>query len=300
MLTERVRWSIAFKIVVFMPMAISLFAAGVIWRARCTSRTPTGAINAAIGAVKDTFEPRRGALGRAARRRTSSTARRDGGLDAEDAARSRAARRCSGLTGDPAATSVPASAAQAVEARAAPGRDHRRRLAGLQARAAATPARSSTEELGLPGVTVELRDARRQPGRDARRREDDGTFALRRASAPGTYRVAIGAETFAEPFDGVTWLGPKLITPAIMIAYIWIWAGFAMVVIAARPGRDPARRARGGADRRRSEWQVFRRVTVPLLAPVLTVVFITLMINVLKVFDIVISSRPARSRTTRT
>jgi len=32
---------------------------------------------------------------------------------------------------------------------------------------------------------------------------------------------------------------------------------------------------------------VFRRVTVPLLAPVLSVVFITMIINVLKVFDIV-------------
>src|SRR3954468_11110484 len=31
-LTERIRWSTAFKTVVFMPMAISLFAAGVIWR----------------------------------------------------------------------------------------------------------------------------------------------------------------------------------------------------------------------------------------------------------------------------
>ena len=31
-LLERVRWSVAFKTVVFMPMAISLFAAGVIWR----------------------------------------------------------------------------------------------------------------------------------------------------------------------------------------------------------------------------------------------------------------------------
>ena len=29
-LTERIRWSVAFKTVVFMPMAISLFAAGVI------------------------------------------------------------------------------------------------------------------------------------------------------------------------------------------------------------------------------------------------------------------------------
>ena len=30
-LTERIRWSVAFKTAVFMPMAISLFAAGVIW-----------------------------------------------------------------------------------------------------------------------------------------------------------------------------------------------------------------------------------------------------------------------------
>jgi alpha-glucoside transport system permease protein len=31
-LTERVSWSVAFKTAVFMPMAISAFAAGVIWR----------------------------------------------------------------------------------------------------------------------------------------------------------------------------------------------------------------------------------------------------------------------------
>ena len=37
----------------------------------------------------------------------------------------------------------------------------------------------------------------------------------------------------------------------------------------------------------RAVWQVFRRVTAPLLAPVLTVVFVTLVINVLKIFDIV-------------
>ena len=41
-----------------------------------------------------------------------------------------------------------------------------------------------------------------------------------------------------------------------------------------------------------TEWQVFRRVTVPLLAPVLSVVFITMIINVLKVFDIVYALAP--------
>ena len=49
-----------------------------------------------------------------------------------------------------------------------------------------------------------------------------------------------------------------------------------------------------------NEWQVFRRVTVPLLAPVLTVVFVTMMINVLKVFDIVLVVAPGSSRTTPT
>jgi alpha-glucoside transport system permease protein len=45
-----------------------------------------------------------------------------------------------------------------------------------------------------------------------------------------------------------------------------------------------------------SEGQVFRRVTVPLLRPVLIVVFVTMLINVLKVFDIVLSVAPASSQ----
>ncbi|MFD0744691.1 carbohydrate ABC transporter permease [Phytohabitans flavus] len=101
--------------------------------------------------------------------------------------------------------------------------------------------------------------------------------------------MAIGRDTFAAPFEGVDWLGPKLITPTIMIAYTWMWAGFAMVLIAAGLAaipRDVLDAARiDGA----SEWQVFRRVTVPLLAPVLTVVLVTMVVNVLKVFDIVMA-----------
>jgi alpha-glucoside transport system permease protein len=78
----------------------------------------------------------------------------------------------------------------------------------------------------------------------------------------------------------------------MIISYVWIWAGFAMVVIAAGLASIPrdvleAARTDGG-----TEWQVFRRVTVPLLAPVLTVVYITMLINVLKVFDIVLSVAP--------
>ena len=75
-----------------------------------------------------------------------------------------------------------------------------------------------------------------------------------------------------------------------------MWAGFAMVIIAAglsSISREVLEAARtDGA----SEWQVFRRVTVPMLAPVLLVVFITMIINVLKIFDIILSIAPASSQ----
>ena len=41
-----------------------------------------------------------------------------------------------------------------------------------------------------------------------------------------------------------------------------------------------------------TEWQVFRKVTIPLLSPVLLVVFVTMIINVLKVFDLVFIIAP--------
>jgi len=147
------------------------------------------------------------------------------------------------------------------------------------------------QELGVPGVSVQLRDAKSGKVVQSTTSADDGSFDFSKVKQ-GTYDAAIGAQTFAKPFGGYSWLGPSLITPSLIIAYIWIWAGFAMVVIgaglAAMP-RDVLEAARtDGA----TELQVFRRVTVPLLAPVLSVVFITMIINVLKVFDIVFALAP--------
>ena len=83
------------------------------------------------------------------------------------------------------------------------------------------------------------------------------------------------------------WLGPTLVTPAIIGAYIWMWAGFAMVLIAAGLTAVPRELLEAGRMDGANEWQVFRRITAPLLAPVLLVVFVTMVINVLKVFDLV-------------
>ena len=157
-----------------------------------------------------------------------------------------------------------------------------------------TPGKVEPGELGLPNVTIELKDSAGKKI-DSVTSEDNGTFKFEDVKA-GTYNVAIGPKTFAKPFGGIAWLGAKLITPALIISYTWVWAGFAMVVIVAGLASIPrdvleAARTDGG-----TEWQVFRRVTVPLLAPVLSVVLITMLINVLKVFDIVLSVAPGSSQ----
>src|SRR3954453_4429170 len=54
-LTERIRWATAFKTVVFMPMAISLFAAGGIWRLRDVHDPSQGTLNATERVFHDAF-----------------------------------------------------------------------------------------------------------------------------------------------------------------------------------------------------------------------------------------------------
>ena len=64
-LTERVRWSVAFKIAVFMPLAVSLFAVGVIWRIMYQQDPDRGAHQRGIVAVPDSFVNDRGVLSQA-------------------------------------------------------------------------------------------------------------------------------------------------------------------------------------------------------------------------------------------
>ena len=149
-------------------------------------------------------------------------------------------------------------------------------------------------ELGLPGVSVQLKDSAGKTVGSATT-GSDGSFAFEHLQND-SYKVAIGAATFRPAFGGISWLGPKLITPSIILAYIWVWAGFSMVVIAAGLAAIPRETLEAARTDGATEWQVFRRVTVPLLAPVLTVVFITMLINVLKVFDIVLSVAPGSTQ----
>lgn len=54
-LTERIRWGTAFKLIVFMPMAISMLAAGIIFRLVYDQAPERGVANAVAVGVHDTF-----------------------------------------------------------------------------------------------------------------------------------------------------------------------------------------------------------------------------------------------------
>jgi alpha-glucoside transport system permease protein len=285
-LTERVRWAVAFKTAVFLPMAISAFATGVTWRIMYQQDPGLGAINALSRSVDGVFQPA-GVLSQAFPSTSALQSTSSGSLVLKTPLAPGGVALL-GLTGI-APDAVPKGSVQAAKPAAKPGE-----IVGVVWRdfkpGGGKPGVVEKGELGLPGVTVELRTAAGKTVQSAKSKPD-GTFDFTKV-APGSYQAAIGSQTFAKPFGGFAWLGPKLITPSLLIAYIWIWAGFSMVVIgaglAAMP-RDVLEAARtDGAN----EWQVFRRVTVPLLAPVLSVVFVTMIINVLKVFDLVISLAP--------
>ena len=285
-LTERVRWSVAFKTAVFMPMAISAFAAAVIWRVMDQKDPDIGAVNAMIRVGYDyVHEP--GVLSDAKPSTEEIVATSDGGLELKGAVPTGSVVSL-GLTGISAAE-MPEDAVQAVRPEPLQGG-----INGVVWRdfspGGGTPGEVEPQELGIPGVTVELLNSSGDKVESASTAEN-GTFEFPELEA-GQYQVAIGAETFAKPFLGVSWLGEKLITPSIMFAYIWIWAGFSMVVIAAGLAAIPRDTLEAARTDGATEWQVFRRITVPLLAPVLSVVFITMLINVLKVFDIVIALAP--------
>jgi alpha-glucoside transport system permease protein len=292
-LIDRIRWQVAFRLAIFMPMAISLFAAGVIWRIMLEQDPEKGTVNASIAAVKDAFA----AEAPLSQGRPSEPARLTGDASTgyvQQRATAVGSTTVLGLTAIPPAQ-IPAGAQQAVLAPAQPGTIAGTVWRDFKPGGGGTAGAVDAGEVGIPSATLELRD-RAGAVLHTTTSQPNGTFRFTGLDPGGEFYPAIGPQTFGQQYAGVPWLGAKLITPAVMIAYIWVWAGFAMVIIAAglaSISREVLEAARtDGA----TEWQVFRHVTAPMLAPVLSVVFITMLINVLKVFDIILSVAPASSQ----
>jgi alpha-glucoside transport system permease protein len=93
---------------------------------------------------------------------------------------------------------------------------------------------------------------------------------------------------FDSGFHPIAWLGrPDLVNYALIFAYVWASVGFVMVVLSAAIKGIPAEVMEAARVDGAGEWNIFRRIMLPMLSLPLSVVTIWLFINVIKVFDII-------------
>ncbi|MBL1068512.1 carbohydrate ABC transporter permease [Streptomyces sp. 7-21] len=279
-LTERIRWATAFKLLVFMPMAISMLAAGIIFRLVYEHDPDRGLANAVLTTVHDTFSPSSTWPDAQPRPGGPLTPQEDGSylLDGTVTAGEPVMLPLVAVPQPELEDAEPARAA-AAEPGEVTGTVWRDFLPGGEG----TENTVDDGELALEGITVEaVRDGEVVASATT---ASDGTFSLPGEADGAQLRLA--ADSFTAPYNGAEWLGPTLVTPAVIGSYVWIWTGFAMVLIAAGLAGVPRETLEAARVDGANEWQVFRRITVPLLAPVLGVVLVTLMINVMKIFDLV-------------
>jgi alpha-glucoside transport system permease protein len=84
------------------------------------------------------------------------------------------------------------------------------------------------------------------------------------------------------------WLINSPINNFFLIAvYVWMWTGFCMVILSAALKGVPTEILEAARMDGASEITIFFRVIVPLISPTIAVVATTMVINLLKIFDII-------------
>lgn len=73
----------------------------------------------------------------------------------------------------------------------------------------------------------------------------------------------------------------------IIVAYVWMWTGFCMVILSAALKSIPTEILEAARTDGASELSIFFRITLPMISPTMAVVATTMVINILKIYDIV-------------
>lgn len=95
-------------------------------------------------------------------------------------------------------------------------------------------------------------------------------------------------QTWATDAGPDTLPGPLQINNfALIMVGVWMWTGFAMVVLSAGLKGISSEVLEAARVDGATEWQIFRRIVVPILSPTIVVVATTLVIQALKKFDLV-------------
>ena len=88
--------------------------------------------------------------------------------------------------------------------------------------------------------------------------------------------------------DPIAWYGrADTVNYALIFAYVWASTGFAMVVLSAALKGISEEVIEAARTDGASEWDVFRRIQLPLLSLPIAVVTVWLLVNVIKVFDLI-------------
>ncbi len=107
----------------------------------------------------------------------------------------------------------------------------------------------------------------------------------------GTKQVQIGllnAILKAVGLEPVAWMStPNVNTIALIVVGVWIWTGFCMTILSAALKSVPVELLEAARVDGANEWTIFGKIMVPLIMPTILVVITTMVINVLKLFDIV-------------
>ena len=107
----------------------------------------------------------------------------------------------------------------------------------------------------------------------------------------GTSQVQIGILNAAITklgLEPVAWLSKIPInTLMLIIVGIWMWTGFCMTMLSSAIKAIPEEIIEASRIDGASNFNIFTRIQVPIIAPTIVVVVTTMVINVLKLFDIV-------------
>jgi alpha-glucoside transport system permease protein len=105
------------------------------------------------------------------------------------------------------------------------------------------------------------------------------TAWLQDTGAPHTWLTQRGPDTLPRPI--------QINNLALILVGVWMWTGFAMVVLSAGLKGISTEVLEAARVDGANEWQIFRRIIVPILSPTIVVVATTLVIQGLKKFDLV-------------
>jgi alpha-glucoside transport system permease protein len=105
------------------------------------------------------------------------------------------------------------------------------------------------------------------------------TAWLQNTNSPQTWLTSVGPQKLPQPL--------QIDNFALIAVGVWMWTGFAMVILSAGLKNISTEVLEAARVDGANEWQLFRRVIVPMLSPTIAVVATTLVIQALKLFDLV-------------